>query len=129
MSTELQRRPPAAAASHRQRILALMRSRAGTLDPWVSGRDFRAETTDGHAEIPNITPRVSELRRQHQIVTERGPDGCARYRLEWDRGDDPPFDEIVAEAREAVDDAREQLALELPPASPPARLATYGEDL
>jgi hypothetical protein len=113
---ELTRRPPPSAASHRQRILGVMRNRAGTPDPWVCGEDFREPTCDGHAAIPNITPRISELRGSHEILAERDPGtGCARYRLLTDGGDStPPFDAIVAEASESVEDAREQLALELP---------------
>jgi hypothetical protein len=116
------KRPPASAGVQTARILDRLRTHE-----WVSGADFRSPTCDGGPEIRNITPRVSDLRRCHQIVSERGADGCARYRLTWDRGDHaPPFDEIVTEAREAVDDAGEQIALELT-ASPPARSAVYGD--
>jgi hypothetical protein len=113
----LMRRSPPSAASHRERILAVMRRRAETEHPWVCGEDFRERTCDGHAPIANITPRISEIRRSHEILAERDPDtGCARYRLLTDGSDStPPFDEIVAEP---VDDTREQLALELSPAAP-----------
>ncbi len=120
---ELKRRP-ASAATQSARVLAALRTQES-----VSGADFRAAPTcDGGPPIVNITPRVSDLRRVHGIDSERGPDGCARYRLTWDRGDDAvPFDEIVAEVREAADDAGEQLALELPPTSPPPRSAIAGD--
>lgn len=125
------KRPPAGAAAQRERVLAEMRRRRGTAQPWVSGEDFRADPTcDGHPPIVNVTPRVSELRRLHEIVTERGPDGCARYRLAFDCGDStPPLGEIVAEAArgDRDDAAREQLALELPIGSPPARSAIYDD--
>jgi len=111
MSSDLQRRPPAGAAVQTARILDRLRTHE-----WVSGADFRSPTCDGGPEIRNVTPRLSDLRRVHGIASERGSDGCARYSLTWDRGDDAvPFDDIVAEAREAIDDEREQLALELPP--------------
>jgi hypothetical protein len=83
----LMKRPPPSAASQRERILALMRLRSGTSDPWVRGRDFAEPTVDGHPPITNCTPRVSELRRSHEILAERDPDtGCARYRLVTDGG-------------------------------------------
>lgn len=122
-------RPPPTAAAQRERILAAMRRRAGTSEPWVCGEDFREPTIDGHPPIHNITPRVSDLRRLHEIVTERGPDGCARYRLATDCGDSaPPFGEIAA-AREAARSNDEQLALELPPASLPPKSAIFDWDL
>jgi hypothetical protein len=125
---ELVKRPPPSAAAHIQRIFAVLRRRAGTPDPWVCGEDFREPTCDGHAAIPNITPRISEIRRSHEILAERDPaTGCARYRLVTDGGDStPPFDEIVAarEPARATPGEPEQLAL-----APPSPVPHWRADL
>jgi hypothetical protein len=100
---------------------------------WVSGRDFRAPTCDGGPEISNITPRISELRKLHQIVTEeRGPEGIARYRLGWDLGDEGvPIKQLVDDAREAArGDLDEPARLFDPPAPAPlnAALTDWDQD-
>jgi hypothetical protein len=110
--------PPSKARDQATRILAELRRRREIRPPgWLDGRAFRYPTCDGGPEIFNITPRVSDLRKRHEIVTEqRGPDGIARYRLAWDLGDDAErFEHLVVDAREAArsTDAADELTLEL----------------
>jgi hypothetical protein len=96
--------PRSSARTQRDRILAELRRRREIAPPgWISGADFRYPTCDGGPEIRNITPRVSELGKVHHIISERGCDGCARYRLSWDVGDDAaPIKQLANDAREAA---------------------------
>ena len=110
---------PSKARGQGARILAELRRRRETSPPgWLDGRAFRYPTCDGLGEIFNITPRISELRTRHQIITEeRGPEGIARYRLAWDLGDEAaPLKQLVADAREAArsaDAPNDDLSLKL----------------
>jgi hypothetical protein len=120
MSERPHRGPGANAGTQRERILAELRRRREVSDAdWISGRDFRAPTCDGGPEIYNITPRISELRARHPILTERGPGGVACYRLAWDLGGhgapaEPPAAASATWSTDDVDEPpAEQLALEL----------------
>jgi len=96
--------------SDRDRIYAEMLRRSGVNPPgWITGRDFRQPTCDGLPEIPNITPRISELRKVREIVTECGPGRIAKYRL-------ASRAELAAKAAWAPAEP-EQLALVLPDAT------------
>lgn len=114
--TKQRRGPGSNAASQRERILARLRHGG-----WVTGKDFREPAIDGHPEIANITPRISELGKVHYIISERGEDGCARYRL-GDVGDVVPIKHLVEEAREAARsaDAADGLRLFEPPSPAPS---------
>lgn len=93
----------------------MLRRRAGTNDPWVSLTDFRPPTCDSGPEIRNLTPRISELGKLHEIEAGRGPDGCARYQLLSDGGDSPPpFEEIRAAAHETARSAGGEQQVALP---------------
>ena len=131
--------PGSNARTQRERILAELRRRREIAPPgWISGRDFRYPTCDRGPEIANITPRVSELGKVHHIISERGDDGCSRYRLSWDLGDDAaPIKQLVADAREAArstDDEADALQLfePAPTSSGPrlnAALTDYEDDV
>lgn len=80
----------------------------------VTGADFRPPTFDGGAPCWNITPRISELRRDYLIETDRGgPGGTARYWIVGLRAPEP-------EEPAAPIDAGEQAQLFDPPPAPPA---------